>query len=81
LKALRLAFLNSARLLRPGKKPLTPEDVHFDEATGTLQIFFPKSDPITLSDKVVVFRTTFGTLKVVQGFRLKDMILKGELEL
>jgi hypothetical protein len=81
LKSVRLAFLNSARLLRSGKKPLAPEDVHLDETTGTLQIFFPKTDPITLSDKVVLFRTTFGTLKVVQGFRLKDMTLKGQLEL
>jgi hypothetical protein len=81
LRALRVAFLNASRLLRSGKKPLAPEDVHLDEKTGTLQIFFPKSDPITLSDKVVVFRTTFGNLKVVQGFRLKDMTRKGELEL
>ena len=53
-KGIRLAFFSSARLTRSGKKPIEPEDVHLDEATGKVQIFFPKSDPITVDDKVVV---------------------------
>jgi len=80
-KAIRLAFLGSARLTRSGKKPVEPEDVHLDEATGTVQIFFPKNDPVTIDDKVVVFYATYGTLRVAQGFRLKDMMVKGKLEL
>jgi hypothetical protein len=80
-KAVRLAFFASARLTRSGKKPIEPEDVHLDEATGTVQIFFPKNEPITIDDKVVVFHARYGTLQVAEGFRLKDMMVKGKLEL
>jgi hypothetical protein len=80
-KSIRLAFFGSARLTRAGKKPIEPEDVHLDETSGTVQIYFPKSDPITLDDKTVVFHARYGTLRVAQGFRLKDMVVKGRLEL
>jgi hypothetical protein len=78
---LRSGVAATTRLLRAGKAPLSPEQVLFDQATGRLEIFFPKTDPITLADKEVVFRTNFGTLKVVRRFRLKDMLYRGQLEL
>ncbi len=81
LNAIRTGLRNQARLLRKYKQPIVPEDVHLDEATGLLQIYFPKTDPIVLDDKEVSFTTTYGTLKVVQRFRLKDMLYNGKLEL
>ncbi|MBV9265303.1 MAG: hypothetical protein JO061_03955 [Acidobacteriaceae bacterium] len=78
---LRQGLLNEARLMRHGKKPIMPEDARIDEKTGTIQIFFPKTDPITLDDKEVAFGTVFGTVQVIQRFRLKDMVYKGKLEL
>src|SRR5947209_6189862 len=81
LNQLRNGVANSTRLLRRGKSPITPEDVHFDEATGVLRIYFPKKDPIVHGDKDIVFRTSFGTLQVIQKFRLRDMVYKGRLDL
>lgn len=81
LNQLRNGVANSTRLLRRGKPAIAPEDVHFDETTGLLQMYFPKTDPIVLDDKEVLFRTSFGSLQVIQRFRLKDMIYKGRLDL
>lgn len=78
---LRQGVLDSTRLLRPGKKPIAPEDVHLDDATGVLQIFFPKTDPIVPGDKEVAFSTQYGTLRLSEVFRLKDMLVQGRLEL
>jgi hypothetical protein len=77
----RQGLMNFSRLTVKGKKPIVPEDVRVDEATGRIQVFFPKSDPITMSDKEVYFTTTYGSIKVTQRFRLKDMTYKGKLEL
>jgi hypothetical protein len=57
-----------------------PEDVRIDES-GNVRVFFPKTDAITLEDKEVVFGTAFGSIRVSQRFRLKDMVYKGKLEL
>jgi hypothetical protein len=81
LNDLRNGVASSTRLLRRGKPAIAPEDVHLDEATGALTIFFPKTNPIVLDDKEVEFRTSFGTLLVVARFRLKDLLYQGRLEL
>ena len=78
---MRQGLLNQARLMPRGKKAIAPEDVRMDEATGTLWLFFSKKDPIAIGDKEVTFGTTFGSMKVIQKFRLKDMIYRGKLEL
>ena len=77
----RQGLLAAARLTPKGKPAIHPEDVQVDEATGAVSIFFPKRDPITAADKEVDFETQFGSMKVSQRFRLKDMIYKGKLEL
>ena len=50
---------------------------------GTLTVVFgfPRTDPITLDDKDVEFVTTLGTPEVKQKFKLKDLVVNGELEL
>lgn len=80
VNAVRQGVLDSTRLLRPGKKPIAPEDVHLD-ASGTLKIFFPKTDPIEPDDKEVIFDSRYGALHVSQPFRLKDMMVNGQLAL
>lgn len=77
----RQGLLDQARLMRKGKKAIAPDDARIDPATGAVQLFFPKTDPITLADKEVFFGTTFGSIRLVQKFRLKDMTYKGKLEL
>jgi len=78
---MRAGLLNTSRLIPRGKAAITPFDAKIDAATGEVQLFFPRSNAITLEDKEVVFKTRFGSLSVLQGFRLKDMIYKGRLEL
>ena len=77
----RQGLLNQARLMRRDKKAIVPEDARIDPSTGTVQIFFPKTDPIAAADKEVTFGTMFGTIRVTQKFRLKDMMYRGKLEL
>ena len=76
----RQGLLNQSRLLRRDKKAIVPEDARIDES-GNVRVFFPKTDAITLEDKEVVFGTAFGSIRVSQRFRLKDMVYKGKLEL
>ena len=77
----RQGLMNQSRLAAKNKKPIVPADVRVDEGTGLIQIFFPKTDPISLSDKEVFFSTSYGSIKVTQRFRLKEMTYKGKLEL
>lgn len=75
------AFIGNSALLLRGKPAIAPEDGKFDAATGAVQLFFPRSAAITLSDKEITFVTRFGSISVQKKFRLKDMTYKGELEL
>jgi hypothetical protein len=81
LGRMREALMGSAKLLPKGRKPVAPEDVTLDAKTGAIHLFFPRADPITLSDGEVVVSVQFGSMHVVEKFRLKDMKGKGKLEL
>lgn len=70
-----------SRLYPRGKTPLRADDAKLDNATGTLHLFFPRSEPITLADKEVTFETRFGALSILKKFRLRDMLYHGQLEL
>lgn len=77
-----LEGLMAASVLIPkDKPPIRPDDAKLDGKTGTLHIFFPRTEAITLSDKQVSFKTRFGALTIQKQFRLKDMVYKGKLEL
>jgi hypothetical protein len=64
-----------------GKSSIHPEDAKLDTSTGTLHIFFPRTQAIDAGDKEVTFQMRFGSLSVVKKFRLKDMMYRGQLEL
>ncbi|MBV9082557.1 MAG: hypothetical protein JOZ62_07780 [Acidobacteriaceae bacterium] len=78
---MRQGLINQARLMARGKKAIVPEDVEIDDGTGAVRIFFSRTEPITSNDKEVTFGTTFGSMKVIQKFRLKEMMYRGKLEL
>ena len=66
-------------------KPLTsikPIDTEFRVA-GAIDLFFvfPKTAPLTIDDKEIEFSIKLGQLAIKERFLLKDMLLKGELEL
>ncbi|MBV8570720.1 MAG: hypothetical protein JO319_08905 [Acidobacteriaceae bacterium] len=56
-------------------------DAKLDASTGTLHVFFPRSQEITLNDKEVMLRMRFGSVSLAKKFRLKDMVYDGKLEL
>lgn len=74
-------LMESSRLLRRGRPAIAPDNVKLDGASGTVRVYFPRTDPITAAEKEVVFRTRFGSLTVEKLFRLKDMGVGGHLEL
>ncbi len=78
---MRQELMASTKLFPKGQAVIAPEDVKLDEKTGAIHLFFPRSNPITLNDKEVTLTTQFGSMHVMEKFRLKDMIEKGKLEL
>ncbi len=78
---MREELMATAKLLLRGQPSLTPEDVTMDEKTGAIHFFFPRSRPITLSDKEATITAQFGPMRVSEKFRLKDMAEEGKLEL
>lgn len=81
LQQLQDQLMRTSGILRKAKPPITPEAVKIDSSTGAIHILFPRTNPIALNDKEVTFATQFGSMKVRQRFRLKDMVYRGKLEL
>jgi hypothetical protein len=75
------SLMSASRLVPKGKPGFSPEDAKLDAVTGTLHIFFPRTNPITAADKEVTFMTRYGALTIQKRFRLKDMSYHGNLEL
>jgi hypothetical protein len=75
------AFMSSSRLRPKGAAEIRPENVQLDPSTGAVHIFFPRTRPIELDQKEVVFVTHFGGLNVKTKFRLAAMKMQGKLEL
>jgi hypothetical protein len=74
-------FMSTSRLIRHGHAALVPENVKLDCATGVVYLFFPRTDPINLEEKEIVFRTRFGALRVEKIFQLREMVYNGRIEL
>ncbi len=75
------ALMRYSFLFPHGKHAIRPEDTKLDSSTGTLHLFFPRTQAIDADDKEVTFQMRFGSLSVVKKFRLKDMVYHGQLEL
>lgn len=72
---------SQSHLFFRNKPSVRPDEVRLDATTGALRFCFPRSSPIAMDDKEVLFTTHYGRLTVRQRFRLKDMLYKSELEL
>lgn len=77
----RKELMGAAKLVRTGKAPVRPEDVELDATANAIQVFFPRTDPISLNEREVTFELQFGSMTVQKKFRLKTMIYKGKLDL
>ncbi len=74
-------MMRTSFLFPRGKSAIRPEDAKLDNSTGTLHIFFPRTQAIDADDKEVTFQMRFGSLSIIKKFRLKDMLYHGQLEL
>lgn len=77
----RKELMPAAKLVRAGKPPIRPENVELDASAGAIQLFFPRTVPISLNDKEVTFQLQFGSMTIEKKFRLKPMTYRGKLEL
>ena len=66
-----------------GKQPLRPIAVDFLPVGSTVDVLigFPRSTRITLEDQEVELASEIGRASVRYKFKLKDMVLRGKLEL
>jgi hypothetical protein len=72
---------SQSHLFFRNKPSVRPDEVRLDASTGALRFYFPRSNPLGMDDKEVLFSTHYGRLTVRQRFRFKDMLYKGELDL
>jgi hypothetical protein len=71
-------------LRRGAKAPIALFQGGIQQGAGgvlTLVFAFPRTDPIVVDDKEVEFVTTIGTIEIKQKFKLKDLVINGQLEL
>lgn len=66
-----------------GKPALHPDAVEFVASGGSVDVLlaFPKTSPFTPADQEIEFASRIGTVDVKYRFRLKDMVVRGKLEL
>lgn len=71
------------KLTRKGKDPIGAAKVEGTPSTDgtTLRFYFPRSEPINVEDKEVVFETRMGPMELKTKFPLKDMVIDGKLAL
>jgi hypothetical protein len=77
----RKELMGVAKLVRTGKPPIRPENVEIDKSASAIQVFFPRTEPISLKDKEVTLELQFGWMRIEKKFHLKAMTYKGKLEL
>jgi hypothetical protein len=80
---MRAAMKEQTTLTVKGKPEIHPADVGMGPPGQVMEIFFvfPKTTEFTLADKEVEFATHLGTIEVKHKFKLKDMVINGNLEL
>ena len=73
----------STQIKRSGKAPMRPTQVLVLPAGPTMrvEVFFPRTEAITLEDREVVFESAGEMLNVTAKFNLNKAVYKGKLEL
>jgi hypothetical protein len=69
---------------KPALHPNAVEFVHSGDNSGDnvdVLLAFPKTSPFTPADQEIDFASRIGTVDVKYRFRVKDMVLRGKLEL
>lgn len=74
-------FMTNSHLGPKGGDPLQPQNVKIDPDTGSVLLFFKRSDDLLAHKRDLLFATRFGSMNVHTKFRLKDMLIDGRPEL
>ena len=79
----RQSIAQKSTLTVRGKPPLHPIDVDFLAVGSTVDVLigFPRTTRITLEDQEVDLASEIGRASVRYKFKLKDMVVRGKLEL
>src|SRR5207237_1198073 len=67
----RKELIGAAKLVPTGKPPILPENVELEG--GAIQVFFPRTEPISVKDKEVTLEMQFGSMRIEKKFRLTAM--------
>jgi len=80
---MREEFLATARLSRRGRSFIGASDVKINppEARDEVLFYFPKTDPLSVDEKEVIFAAEQGAFEIRRVFHLKEMQYHGKLEL
>lgn len=80
---MRAEFLATARLIRRNHNFIGASDVKVNppEAREEVLFFFPKTDPVMVEEKDVIFEAEQGAFIIRRVFHLKEMQYHGKLEL
>jgi hypothetical protein len=81
--AARESIAKSTTLTVKGKEPLRPVAIQFVPAGPNVDVIvgFERKTEITLEDQEVELTSMIGAVNVKTKFKLKDMVVKGKLEL
>jgi hypothetical protein len=73
----------ASTLAAKGKEPLRPVAVEFlpNGTAVDVLVGFPRTLPFTLEDQEVAFSAQIGAASITHKFKLKDMVVRGKLEL
>jgi len=79
----RDAITQSTTLTPKGKAPIKPAGIQFAASGPNVEVIlgFERANEITLSDQEVELSSIIGTVWVRHKFKLRDMVVKGKLEL
>ncbi len=74
-------FMANSLILLKGQPSLRPENVKVDADTGTLHLYFPRSEKFATGKHELLFATRYGSMAVQAKFRVKDMTVNGQPDL
>jgi len=74
-------FMGNSLIFMKGHPALRPQNVKVDPDSGTVHLFFERTDALMAKKPDLQFVTRYGTMNVQAKFRVKDMLVDGRPDL
>ncbi len=74
-------FMANSLILVKGEPSLRPQNVKVDSDSGTVHLFFTRTDSLLSKKRELQFVTRYGTMNVAARFHVKDMLVDGKPDL